>query len=484
MQRVRVFMLWDSLDRQEQRRFLQYLDSPYYNQNTRLCRLAQALKAGQAGADSSKEALFEILYGSSEPYREQAVYDHLSFLLRHLEDFLALQAYEQRPAERQRLLLSALAAREQEAHFERHLRKATQYWTQYPFRDQAYYEARYQLEQEAILFLARQQRRAPDQHLQAAAGYLDAAYLAARLKFTCELLNRANILESEDPVALAGPIRPWLHHLPPVYQEMPVIQLYHCILLTLTEPEEEGHYARLVGLLDTHAGHFPPAEAADLYAYAQNYCILMINKGHPAYLQRLFDLYAQLLDRDLLLEEGRFDHRKYKNIVTVGLRLEAYDWVDTFLHRYRDHLAPEHRDNAFAYNLAALRYAQLRHREALKLLQAVTYTDVFYDLSARAMMLKIYYEWEDDRALESLFDSFRAFLRRNQHISAYQRTVHQNLLRYTQQLHRLRRRRTALPAPAFAAQCDRLARDMDRTREIANINWLHQQLALLRPGER
>ena len=479
MANARFFTLWDSLDSRERGRFLKYLDSPYYNTNARLPRLTRALQAGQVGPESSKEAVFRLLYGRGAPYREQAVYDHLSFLLRHLEDFLALQVYESRPGERQEHLLSALSARGQEAHFERHLRKATQHWEKEPYRDPAAYEARYRLEREALLFWARQQKRVPDQHLEATAHYLDVAYLSARLKFTCELLNRANILETGDPAAWAGPLRSWLQAVPPAFQDLPVIRIYLCIYRTLTEPEEEAHYQALVQLLEAHGGEFAPAEAADLYAYAQNYCILMINKGHPAYLQRLFDLYGQLLAQDLLLEDGQIDHRKYKNIVTVGLRLEAFDWVDHFLHRYRDYLSPEHRDNAFAYNLAALRYAQLRYREALHLLQAVTYTDVFYDLSARAMMLKIYYEWEDDQALESLFDSFRAFLRRNKQISAYQRGIHQNLLRYTQQLHRLRLRRTALTAAAFAAQCGRLRREIDRTQEIANIGWLRQQLDAL-----
>ena len=64
------------------------------------------------------------------------------------------------------------------------------------------------------------------------------------------------------------------------------------------------------------------------------------------------------------------------------------DFIELHLH----HLPPNERDNAHTYNSAMLCYYRKQYRQAVKLLQTVEFTDLYYQLDARSILLKVYFE--------------------------------------------------------------------------------------------
>ena len=423
-----------------------------------------------------KKALHQLLYGKEKPFREQALYDAFSQLNRLLDRFLTLRAFENDQPAKQRFLLDALAQHQLEEAYQRHWKKARLSWEKHPYRDLDYFEGQYSLYRQASVFEAGLQRRDQDDRLEATVHHLDLHYWTARLKYSCELLNRNNILNQPPPEALIQPLDVWLTHFPAAYQSEPAVQAYWLTFHALKNPDEESHFTHWIEWLDENSHQFSPLEAADLYNYAQNYCIRRINQGDTGYLSRLFTLFEQLLAKGLVLDQGFMDHRKLKNMVTVGIRLQAFEWVDDFLHTYRDKLLPAYQTDAYLFNLASLRYAQGQHSEALTLLQKVEFKDVFYHLSARSLMLKLYYETDEDAALEVLLETFRLYLKRNRAISAFQRRIHLNLVRFTKKLHRLREQKGILASESFQERLAKLSNLIHTADEVANRSWLLEQV--------
>lgn len=74
-------------------------------------------------------------------------------------------------------------------------------------------------------------------------------------------------------------------------------------------------------------------------------------------------------------------------------------------------------NNAYAYNLANLYFQQTRYKEAMKLLQTVSFDDLFYSTESKMLLLRIYYELNEKEPMLSLFESFRMYLRRNKQIT-------------------------------------------------------------------
>ncbi|MEZ4850980.1 MAG: hypothetical protein R3B93_20660 [Bacteroidia bacterium] len=481
---LRFIQLYQTLHPKEIKQFRAYIDSPYFNTNQRLVKLIDYLEHynPEKEGEIDKEAIFAVLYEKDATYNEQQVYDHFSFLLRLLENFLAQQDYENDFPSRQRHLLSALTLRDHEPHFQRSFQKAEKKWKQHPYRDANYYLWRFLQFKEGSEFSGKQQKRTDDDYLVQAIYSLDLGYLSFRLKYACELLNRENILGDSSSESVVSWPADLLTQIPESFRDIPVIQIYTQIYLTLQEPLHEKHYHELVKLLNTHTQEFPKREVNDMYTYAQNYCIKMINSGNARYEQHLFSLFQNLLDKELLIENGVIDHRKYKNIITVGLRMKEYNWVKDFLDQYRKYLPEKFQGNAYHYNLASYFYEQDEYSQALQLLNQISFSDVYYHLSSRAMILKIYYEMEEENALDSLLDTFRIFLNRNKNISAYQRTVHKNLIRYTRKLNQIRNQSGVLTEEQLGEKLRQLVLEMEKKASVANINWLKEKAEQLGNG--
>ena len=420
----------------------------------------------------SPEHLFTQLFPEESTFQSQKMYDTWSQLGKVLLDFLAHERLRTGAGIRNSLVLDALDDIHAHQHFKRLYDQSLLPHEPGP-KDQEEALDQMLIAQRGAQWFAARQLREQDDSLARAMEATDSYYLLARLKYSCEWLNRRNILPEAEPEAPG--FFPSPDSWPPHSFADPLIAMYRQVF-DMLQDDEEAAFRQLAPMLRQHAATISPQEATNLYAYAQNFCIRRVNQGEPAYLDTLFDLYRTGLDLGLLTSSGELDHRQYKNIVTVGLRLRQLEWVEQFIEDHRESLPPDYRDNAFRFNLASLRYDQQRYGEALSLLQEVNIGDVYYQLSARAMILKIYFEQEEEEALEHFFDTFRMFLQRNKDISSYQRQVHLNLVRYTRKLHQLRGRRYRMNAEAFAASLQQLGDQMRERKNIANLSWLEEQI--------
>ncbi|GAB4416826.1 MAG: hypothetical protein OHK0039_26520 [Bacteroidia bacterium] len=480
----RTIQLLQSLTAGELRRFVQYVASPYFNQRQSLVRLATYLQ--RAAPDYppvllERRELFRCMFGDEVPFDEQQVHDQLSGLLGLLEHFLAQIDFEEDAYAYDRHVLQALDKRNLHEHFPRVLRKTQRRLQQEPQQDFRYYLNRYQVEVVEDSFYGKQQNRRIGHDMREMVRSLDLFYISSKLRSACEMLNRQTILNQDYRPQLVEEILGFLDQTDNPYRQVPAIAIYYQILLTYRHENQPEHYEVLTQLLEQHARAFSRSEAYSMYAYAQNYCIRRINGGESAYLQQLFLLYQRLLADELIIEGGQLAHEHYKNISTVGLRLRQYDWVLQFLETYKSRLNSTDRESAYTYNLAVFHYEQQQYREAMRLLQQVEFADVYYRLSSKALLMKIYYEMADDEALDYLVKAFSVFLRRNKDIAAYQAQTYTKMLRLTRKMARLRTRRAHTPDDKYAEVWQGLDREM--TQGVPNVNWLRSKLADLAPAD-
>jgi len=128
-------------------------------------------------------------------------------------------------------------------------------------------------------------------------------------------------------------------------------------------------------------------------------------------LRELFDLYQAGLEQDAFLENGFLSRWTYKNIVTAGLILEEFEWVEGFIYKYESKLERKYRKDSFGYNLACLFYGKKQYDKAISQLQQVKFDDVLLNLNARNLLVKIYLELEEYEALDAHLNSFEVFIR-------------------------------------------------------------------------
>ena len=94
----------------------------------------------------------------------------------------------------------------------------------------------------------------------------------------------------------------------------------------------------------------------------------------------------------------------------------------------------EYRENAFNFNLALLSFYEKEFEKAIHLLNSVEYTDLTYNLNAKALLLASYYELDEIEALYSAIDSFYIYLKRQASISDVKRDHYLRLPRYIKRM--------------------------------------------------
>lgn len=345
-------------------------------------------------------------------------------------------------------------------------------------RDSDYYYQNFVLAEEADLQFRDLQERRYDAALQTKTDSLDAFYLAKKLKESCEILNRKKIIVGDYNLGLMEEILQILKPENLLFQ-LPPVRLYLQIYLTLKEEENEAHFHKLTELLEENYIYFSQKEAAGMYSYARNYCIRKINAGQLAYLRFLFDLYRSQLDSKVLLFEGILADNDYKNIITVGMQLQEKDWVFDFLHSYKKHLRDTQRENVFNYNLAIYYYSAQDYDSAIQLLNMVKFTDSYYEINGKIILLKTYFLQGEFQPFYYLLDAFKLSLLRNKKVAKDYRNAISNFLIQFKKIVKLLELKGFTDIKNYTSKREVIETRLNEIQPIYDRGWLLRELKKL-----
>ena len=344
-----------------------------------------------------------------------------------------------------------------------------------PVRDTEYHMTRYELANEANGFYGHRQMRVLDESLQQKMYHLDGWYLSMKLKESCEMLNRQRLLNASYQNPLINELMIFLETGDHPYWKLPAVQIYFSIYQCLSE-EGPAHFYQLVELLQENYPLFQSDEVRGMFKHAQNYCIRKINEGKTDFYRDLFQLYQYQLENGIIFEQGQLAHTDFKNVVTVGLRLKEHEWVKLFLESYREKVDIRYRDNVYNFSLASFFFETGQSSAAISLLKKIVFTDVFYDISARHLLLKIYFEHSEIESARYHIEAFRNFLKRNKSISNQTRLLHDNCLKIAYQMLRLKDKKPVLTKTEWQKEIEKLERILQQTSPVANKVWLSSEI--------
>jgi len=468
MYKSKMIQMLRNLSPKELTRFGEYLASPFFNKDEQLPVFFHYLKKYAPEFESrnlEKERMLEKGIPGLALSEKKLGY-LMSDIVEHLEGFIRYNQHMADDLEGYVHLLSKYNDWEADKFFEQTLRDARAYLDAEPYRNAPHFYKAFLLQSELNTFFDRQKKRAYDVSLQEAANYLDLFYLSTKLRYSCELINRQKLVASDYSLRLLKEITDHLREH--AYDDYPSISIYFQVLMTFLEGDNEVHFEKLKHQLEEHTEKFPPAEARDMYAYAQNFTIRKINAGDKKYLREYFNISVQALEKGLLMVDGDLSPWTYKNLVVAALRVGEYDWAEQFIKQYRSKLNEKFRANAYNYNMGALLFYKGNLGEALRLINQVEFTDIFYALDTRTMQIKIYYQLDEWDPMQSAIEAFKVYLRRNKTLSENVKLLYVNFLKFIDKLSRLTKR--------DKTKLEDLRSRIEETRQIADIGWLQAKV--------
>jgi hypothetical protein len=463
MRTIKVLELLHALKPHEKASFSAHLASPIIGSATEHLRLMNALEHMPLSTQElPKATLFAQLF-PAQPFDDQRLRYLLSEFTERLEHYFLLRHLSNEKEDGALLLLDALHARETTKAYQHAARR---FKTIDHLESAKHFHRHYRAAEIRQKFTAQHGARDEVTDYVQLADNLDRFYFLRKLQLQCERINNRNILDREFEVSLIDEIT--RHVLRNGFLGSPLIETYYQVLQLLSGKEPEAAFESLLQLLEAHRDRFSVDDLNNVYQYVKNHCIRRINLGDEGYRERLFGIYRNILVDDRLMHHDYLSPWEYKNIVTLGLRLRQEAWVADFIERHLHRLPPHERGNAHTYNSAMLCYYRKQYRQAVRLLQSVEFTDLYYQLDARSILLKVYFETYETESLLHHISAFKIFLRRNKLVSAYQRKIYENYIRYALKIFR---------SSDSEAKRKALAEEIRRVDHISDRTWLLEQLA-------
>jgi hypothetical protein len=433
---AQVFLTLDNKDKRELRKFIQ---SPYFNQREDLVVFFDFLEQNKDNLQNiEKEQAFKAVFKEKAKFDDLFMRHAMSQLLQLIKQFFAQQQWTSKPHQVNIDLNCALQARGLDDFFEKEQQRAFTALHTDTARNADYHHQKYQLELLAWDYSRRKKRISNDTLQNINDSF--AAYIATnQLRHQAALLAQKNVggLENQLPER----INPFLLATEKgvetgLFTETPSVLLYYHSCRALQEVDAEQHFRSLIALLEVHWLAFPQAEVKDLYTLAINFCIKRINTGVTTFLQEVLNLYKMGLDRGILLENGELSRYTYNNVLLSAIALNEWDWALDFLEQQRPKLSLRERENAYRYNLAVYWFRRPDYDKVMEILRSVEFRDPLYNLDARRMLLRIYFEKAEWLALDSHLESFEMYLNRHRNIG-YHRDLNKNLILFTKKIIKL-----------------------------------------------
>jgi len=456
-----LLQIFQSLHQNELHAARKFLQSPFFNQRSDVLALFDLLVKAQKKdkiAELSKEFIFSKIF-PKQPYHNLSLNHLFAYLTERMEQYLALVEMQRDGLAEQLYRVRAFRRRGLAQLFERDAQKLEQQHLASPKRHADWHLFHYKLQQE--IFNHRiLKNRSDDHNLPVTVDALGQFFILENLRWACTahsiqaIGGKAHQLPMAEAVQAAATA---------ASLEQPSIALLANSLRALQSPEDEEAFHSITTLLKQFPNLFPPAESRDIYMSAINFCIRRQNRGERAYAREALGLYRSALEAGILFENGVLPKYTYNNIHMLAQVSGEREWARNFLDAYRKNLAPAESDNIYRYNLAVFHFRAGEHKKVLEALRAVEFSEVFINLDVRRMLLKSYYELEEWSALDSLLDSFRAYLRRQKGLG-YHRESYLNLIRFTKKMIKSTGKKDAAQR--------RLAAQIMAAGEVAEREWL------------
>ncbi len=479
-----------SLNRKEMTRFCEFAASPYFNKHKDVKALVNVLSEAYPDFSEKKcdrTVLFKQLF-PGKPHHQPSLAIVFTYALRLFEQFLVTEELAESGALVDKTLhakqlrkrnLTGFLKEDEIAAAIKSSKKATNPETvPQSALEEIQRKYRAAAERDAIGLQTGQPQLEPLQEKQL---QLDAFFSLEKLRDACEMHHRARLLKSEAPRDLLLDALVKALESAETVSSRPIVMAYLSVY-NLLKSNDLNMLNTCLGFIKSNAAHIGKDDLQQLFNYLQNHCIEQINKGHQQFLWEVFRIYQFQLDNQLLLVNGELPEWHYKNIVTTGLRIDERDWVRNFMETHKSQLPTKVAENAYRYNLATYYYHTGQPKEVLPLLVQVEYTDLRYNLDAKSLLLRTYFDLGEDEALLAHCEAFKQFVKRNKALTEFQKKGYYNLINFSIKIHRLKQNQGFMNKEKWQESLLKLKTDLGTADTVFNRPWVEGKLEEVAAG--
>lgn len=467
MQNTKIFKLLDVLSHPERQRFLEFLKSPYFNQNDALVKSFVALLPSLQKTkpiEQNEQQIWKQIYPGKK-YDKARFHRVCSDLLKEAERFMAYFKFAQNKSLQNVYTLQSLNEKRAMEHLPHYMNFTYNQHKKNELKDGDYHYIQYLIEDQKSRFGVNINKRGGhDNNSMEAIKQLDIFYIAQKLQYYNALLHYKTISSVSGEIYFIDEIISQIKK--GTFDDYNLIKIRYTIYNTLIDVENEKHFEELKKLITLHSSSLTNEIIKEMYLFAIQYCIKRLNSGVQKYYSELFELYKSALGLGVLLNSNEISPYEFKNIITIGLRIGKFDWVENFIINYKNQLPKEHQENAFTFNMARVYFFRKEYDKVLSLLQKVEYDDVFYLLDSKHILIKTFYELNEIESLTALIESFNMLIRRKKIVSDDYRLKYSRFISFVKKMVNIGEK----------AKIEKLKAELENSKDTPDIIWLNEKI--------
>ena len=199
---------------------------------------------------------------------------------------------------------------------------------------------------------------------------------------------------------------------------IPITIYYHIYLVTFYE--DEAAFDIFLKEAQKNNAIFSMQDLRDMYLLAINFCVKKSNQNIEKYTRLTFEIYIYAIENKFLLENNEISRFSFTNVVSLGIKLKQLEKTDAFIKKYAALLANEYKQNTIDFNTAKLHFSKKEYEKALKILLTNEFKDTIWNLNAKFILLKIYFETKEINAFKVQLKAFKLFISRKSSVGYHQ----------------------------------------------------------------
>ncbi len=144
-----------------------------------------------------------------------------------------------------------------------------------------------------------------------------------------------------------------------------------------------------------------------------NYCNDRTYSNPVKFSKELFEIYEMLDKNNLFIIKKYIEQTDFINAVIASLVVNNTKWAYNFLSRYKNKLNPEIKEDTVSLVNAELYFREKKYVKALEELNNIKSNVFYFYIRIKVIRIKIYYELNEEEALNYVIDSVKHYLARN-----------------------------------------------------------------------
>gem|GEM_PF-1490469 len=419
--------------------FNRFVQSIYHNRRPKVNELLVLLKkAAPQWKDKNlkKQVMYSKLF-PGELYNEDRITELMKVMIKLIEQYWLINEKTE-PTEKYRKLALAYHNQGFPNYRDILMDKALKSLQQEQMDAETYHSHLFRHQLALYHLVEAEGKRNQEPNLQSLHDQFDAYYICTKLKYYCKVLNYQNFRSHPYEIRMMDAVLQ--EAAQPSYLKIPSIQIYYHGVYTLLSLDNESNFKALKNLLAKNTKTFSVNELQNIFVLARNFCIKNLNRGKQLYRKETLNLYKIELAENIILEDGKVPDADCRNIIKLALLEQEVDWALSFLEEFKHQISKE----VYTLSLGHLYFQQLQYNAILKLLLPLNFKEVLLELSARALILKTYFQlcrttsdFKYEDKLEAYLDSFNVFLKRKKETLTRGYLLYLNLVKFTQAINKL-----------------------------------------------